>query len=339
MRINKEITILSLIVVIVLIFSLTTDINAENRIFEDMVGREVKIPKKVERVITTYTPATQFVMALGVDDRLVSGSSGLPNQQIFTKINPAIDELPEVGSKNKGVNIESIMELNPDLVIMFPHGDGIDTAERLEELGISTIVINPESFNQIMETIDLLGKVFKVREQAERVLKQYRKIENLAKRTNDIPENEKKKVYFANSKFLDTVGKDILQTDLIEIAGGINPAKNTKKGFIKTSPEELINWNPDLIIVSQFYRSSLKKLKNDNKYKSISAFEKNEIYRIPSNLEPWDYPSPSSALIIPWLAKKLYPEEFTDIDIENIINDFYKEVYGKTFREFDGEIN
>ena len=338
MRTKKKKNLFSLIFVILLVITFTNQVNSERSIV-DMAGREIEIPEKVERVITTYTPATQFVMALRADERLVSGSSGLPNQKIFSKINPMIEQLPSVGSKNKGVNIESIMELNPDLVIMFPHGDGIDTAERLEELGISTIVINPESFNQIMETIDLLGKVFKVREQAERVLKQYRKIENLAKRTNDIPENEKKKVYFANSKFLDTVGKDILQTDLIEIAGGINPAKNTKKGFIKTSPEELINWNPDLIIVSQFYRSSLEKLKNNNKYKSISAFENNEIYRIPSNLEPWDYPSPSSALIIPWLAKKLYPEEFTDIDIENIINDFYKEVYGKTFREFDGEIN
>ncbi len=212
-------------------FILTVNLNAQEQTVVDMVGREVNIPEKVERVITTYTPATQFVMALRADDRLVSGSSGLPNQKIFTKINPEIDKLPNVGSKNKGVNIESIMELNPDLVIMFPHGDGIDSADRLKKLGIATIVINPESFDQIKETIQLLGKTLNTKKQAERVLAQYEKIEELAKRTNDIAEENRKKVYFANSEFLDTVGENILQTDLIEMAGGINPAKKVKKGF------------------------------------------------------------------------------------------------------------
>ncbi|MGM0438633.1 MAG: ABC transporter substrate-binding protein [Bacillota bacterium] len=336
---NKTKIIVLILFTLTLTLGLTTEMKAKDRTVVDMMGREVKVPEKVERVITTYTPATQFVMALGADDRLVSGASGLPNQTIFTKINPKIDELPNVGSKNKGVNIESIMELNPDLVIMFPHGDGIETAARLKELGIATLVINPESFSQIRETNKLLGKALNLEEKAEKVDEQYQKILEISERTKDIPESERKKVYFANSELLDTVGENILQTDLIEKAGAINPAKNTKEGFIKASSEELIKWNPDQIIVSQFYRKSLDKLKNEEKYKSISAFKNDKIHRVPSNLEPWDYPSPSSALIIPWLAKKIYPEKFADLSLEKIVNDFYKELYGKTFIEYDGELN
>lgn len=336
---NKTKIIVLILFTLTITMSFTTEMKAEDRIVVDMIGREVKVPEKVERVITTYTPATQFVMALGADDRLVSGASGLPNQTIFTKINPKIDELPNVGSKNKGVNIESIMELNPDLVIMFPHGDGIETADRLKELGIATLVINPESFSQIRETNKLLGKALNLEEKAEKVDEQYQKILEISERTKDIPESERKKVYFANSELLDTVGENILQTDLIEKAGAINPAKKAKEGFIKASSEELIKWNPDQIIVSQFYRKSLDKLKNEEKYQSISAFKNDKIFRVPSNLEPWDYPSPSSALIIPWLAKKVYPEKFVDLDLEEIVNDFYKELYGKTFTEYDGELN
>ena len=337
---NNKIKIIVLIIFILsLTLTFTTEMKAEKRTVVDMMGREVKVPEKVERVITTYTPATQFVMALGADGRLVSGASGLPNQTIFTKINPKINELPNVGSKNKGVNIESIMELNPDLVIMFPHGDGIETADRLKELGIATLVINPESLSQIRETNQLLGKALNLEKKAKKVDEQYQKIMKISERTKNIAESERKKVYFANSELLDTVGENILQTDLIEKAGAINPAKKAKKGFIKASSEELIKWNPDYIIVSQFYRKSLDKLKNEEKYQSISAFQDNNIYRIPSNLEPWDYPSPSSALIIPWLAKKVYPEKFADLSLEKIVNDFYKELYGKTFSEYDGELN
>ena len=338
MRTKKVKNLFSLIFVILLVITFTNQVNSERSIV-DMAGREIEIPEKVERVITTYTPATQFVMALRADERLVSGSSGLPNQKIFSKINPMIEQLPSVGSKNKGVNIESIMELNPDLVIMFPHGDGIETADRLKKMGIATIVINPESFAQIKETIKLLGEALNTKKQAKKVLAQYDKIEDLAKRTKNIAEKKKKKVYFANSELLDTVGENILQTDLIEMAGGINPAKKVKKGFIETSSEELINWNPDQIIVSRFYRENIEKLSEDNKYQSIAAFKDNQIHRIPSNLEPWDYPSPSSALIIPWLAKKLYPARFDDISILDIANNFYKEVYGKRFEDFAGELN
>ena len=336
---NKTKIIVLILFTLILTMSITTELKAEKRTVIDMMGREVKVPENVERVITTYTPATQFVMALGADDRLVSGASGLPNQTIFTKINPKINELPNVGSKNKGVNIESIMELNPDLVIMFPHGDGIETADRLKELGIATLVINPESFSQIRETNQLLGKALNLEEKAKKVDDQYQKILEISKKIRKIPESERKKVYFANSELLDTVGENILQTDLIEKAGAINPAKKTKKGFINASSEELIKWNPDHIIVSQFYRKSLDKLKNEEKYQSISAFKNNKIHRVPSNLEPWDYPSPSSALIIPWLAKKVYPKKFADLSFEKIVNDFYEKLYGKTFQEFDGELN
>ena len=336
---NKTKTIFLILFIISLTLTSTISIKAENRTIVDMLGRKVTIPAEVERVVTTYTPATQFVMALGADDRLVAGASGLPNQNIFTKIKPDIEDLPKVGSKNKGINIESVMELDPDLVIMFPHGDGVETADRLKELGIATLVINPESFSQIRETNILLGKALNLEKKAKKVDEQYKKIMKIISKTKSIPKSERKKVYFANSELLDTVGENILQTDLIEKSGAVNPAKEVKKGFIKASSEELINWNPDYIIVSQFYRKSLKKLKNINKYQSIAAFQKNKIYRIPSNLEPWDYPSPSSALIIPWLSKKLYPEKFSDLSVEKIVNDFYKTLYGKTFREFAGELN
>lgn len=339
MRSNRIKIIFSIFFTLVLLVGISGKIGAEKKTVVDMVGREVKLPEKVERVVTTYTPATQFVMALGADDRLVSGSSGMPNQKIFKLINPEIKNLKSVGSKNKGVNLESIMEVDPDLVVMFPHNDGVDSANRLKELGISTIVINPESFQQIREANILLGKALNLEDKAVIIDKQYEKILKLAERTRDIPQNERKEVYFANSELLDTVGKNMLQTDLIELAGGINPARDVKAGFIRTSAEELINWNPDLVIVSQFYRKSLEKLKNSAKYQSIAAFKNDKIYRIPSNLEPWDYPSPTSSLIVAWLGMKLYPEKFTDIEFKNIADDFYRTLYGKSYTEFNGELN
>lgn len=331
------ISTLTLLLFFITIFSLTAQ--AEKRTVVDMVGRRVELPAEVKRLVTTYTPATQFVMALGADNRLVSGSSGMKNQKLFKLVNPELKNLKSVGSKNKGLNLETIMELEPDLVIVFPHNDGVKSADRLKELGIPALVINPESFEQIRKTNLLLGRALNLEKQAAVIDEQYQKILNLVKRTAEIPESRRKKVYFANSEFLDTVGENILQTDLIELAGGINPAKDAKKGFIRASAEEVIKWNPDLVMISQFFRKNLAELKNSPKYQAIKAFKNNEIYRIPSNLEPWDYPSPSSSLLTLWLAFKLYPAEFSELDFKKIADDFYLSLYGQTYTELNGELN
>lgn len=333
------ISILALTLTLFLSTSFCLSVQAEKRTVVDMVGRKVELPAEVKRLVTTYTPATQFVMALGADDRLVSGSSGMNNQKLFKLINPELRNLKSVGSKNKGLNLETIMELKPDLVIVFPHNDGVKSADRLKELGIPALVINPESFKEIRKTNLLLGKALNLKKEAAKIDQQYQKISNIVKRTNQIPESKKKKVYFANSEFLDTVGENILQTDLIELAGGINPAKDAKKGFIRASAEEVIKWNPDLVMVSQFFRKDLEELKRSPKYQATAAFKNDEIYRIPSKLEPWDYPSPSSSLLTAWLAFKLYPAEYSDLDFKKIADDFYLSLYGRTYTELNGELN
>lgn len=340
--IKSKLAIISILALTLILFStiiFSLRVQAEKRTVVDMVGRKVELPAEVKKIVTTYTPATQFIMALGADDRLVSGASGMKNQKLFKLVNPGLENLKSVGSKNKGLNLETIMEFKPDLVIVFPHNDGVKSADRLKELGIPALVINPESFKQTRETNILLGKALNLEKQAAVIDKQYQKILNIVRRTNKIPESEKKKVYFANSEFLDTVGENILQTDLIELAGGINPAKAAKKGFIRASAEEVIKWNPDLVMVSQFFRKDLAELKKSPKYQAIKAFENNEIYRIPSNLEPWDYPSPSSSLLTLWLAFKLYPAEFSDLDFKKIADDFYLSLYGQTYTELNGELN
>ena len=336
MNIKKIIAVILMITVIGICSSgsLLAD---DKRVVTDMTGRKVKLPDEVDRVVTTYTPATQFVMALGAADRLVSGAGGMPLQLLFTLIDEDINQLPEVGSKS-GINLEAVLSADPDLVITDPHGSGPQAAEKLKKQGIPTIIIKPESLTQIKEANNLIGKALNLEDRANKINKQYDKILKLTERTRDLSVDERKKVYFANSSFLNTVGEDMLQTDLIRLAGGVNPARKVKKGFIETSAEQLIKWNPNTVIVSQFYRNKIEELLKSPKYQSLKAFKEKSVYRIPSQLEPWDYPGPSSPLLTIWLAKKIYPEEYSDVDVDHVINQFYKNVYGKTFDQFKAEI-
>ncbi|MFP4371170.1 MAG: ABC transporter substrate-binding protein [Halanaerobium sp.] len=307
------------------------------RNFTDMMDRQITVPDKVDRVVTTYKSATQFVLALNAGDKLVGVSVKTDKQPLFVNLEPELAELPQVGSKRNGINLETTISTNPDLVILYPHRDAVETAEKLEEQGIAALIIKPESLSQIRETTKLLGKVLNKEEKAAEVLSAYSRVDKLTERTADLPESEKKKIYFANSEFTDSVGKDMMQTALIENAGGINPAAELKSGFVTVSAENILEWKPQLVVVSQYFNSDLDKLAQENKYQNLTAFKNNELYRVPSKLEPWDFPSPSSFIAQLWLAQKAYPEEYENLNYQKEVNDFYQILYGKTFEELGGE--
>lgn len=49
----------------------------------------------------------------------------------------------------------------------------------------------------------------------------------------------------------------------------------------------------------------------------------------PDYAKPWGNPTPESmALGEIWLAKTLYPDHFQDVDMDALVNDYYKTFYG-----------
>ena len=333
MTINiKRVSVVLVLVLLISVFS-STSIFAEKTI-TDMAGREVELPDEVNKIVTTYRTATQFVFALNVQDRLVAADMSFDRISLFSKLYDG-DKLPSVGSKRNGLNLEQIIEVEPDLVILFPYNEGPEIAERLEEFGIASIIIIPESYEQIEETTKILGQALGVEKRADLVISKYNEIKNIVEITKDI--ENKKKVYFANSDLFDTVGENMLQTSMIEMAGGINPAKEVKSGFIKTSLEELINWNPDYIVVSQYYSGTIEELKNRPELKELKAIKNDNVFRFPSKVEPWDFPSPSSYLGIVWLAEKIYPEEFNDLNLQEVVENYYNTLYNKSYLDLGGD--
>lgn len=307
------------------------------RDFTDMMSRDVKVPDQVNRVVTTYKSATQFVLALNAEDKLVGVSMKTDKQPLFINIEPRLAELPQVGSKRNGINLETTAEVNPDLVILYPHRDAVETAEKLEQQGIAALIINPESLTQIRETTELLGKALKKEKEAEAVIDAYDRIDQLTAKTAKMNDSEKKKIYFANSEFSDSVGRNMMQTALIENAGGINPAADLKSGFVTVSAENILSWNPDLVIVSQYFNGDLEQLAENDKYQNVRAFKDDKLYRVPSKLEPWDFPSPSTFIAQLWLAEKAYPAQYENLDYQKEVNKFYQSLYGKSFEELGGE--
>lgn len=317
-------------------------ITETNRTVIDQKGREVEIPKEINSVVSTYGPATNLIFAVGAQHKLVAVPDKTHSNKFFTSVYPEVLKLDEIGSRGEGLNIEAVIASNPDVVILFPGNDNETIIEQLATQKIPAVVINPESIEEILECIELLGDVLGREAQAKELIAYYiESLELVESRVSNISLDQRKKVYLAGSNgLLSTTSSDMYQHHLIEQAGGINVASSLNGGWNQVSAEQLIKFNPDFITSVQYSKGNVAQEISDNKqFSNIEAIKNKQVYIFPSNLGGWDMPEPRSILGILWLSNMLYPEEFTDMDILKEIEEFHLNFYGKNFTELGGILN
>ncbi|MEG0295942.1 MAG: ABC transporter substrate-binding protein [Clostridium sp.] len=299
--------------------------NSNSVTVTDQLGREVTIEGNVEKIVSTYYITSSLLIALGAKDHVVGIEAKADTREIYKKAAPEFLELPAVGS-GKGINIEEIANLAPDLVIIPLRLK--ESVEKLEALNIPVLVVDPETMDNFTACIELIGKAIGQDKRAKELLDYYNnKIEMIKKKTGNI--EDKPSVYLsAGSSYLSTCTSKMYQNDLIHMAGGNNVSKNLQDGYwANVSVEELIKWNPEYMFMVGYASYTKEEVVSDSKINNIEAIKNDNLFVFPSILEPWDYPTPSSVLGILWLTNKLHPEVYTKKEFEKEAKNFYKEFY------------
>lgn len=306
----------------------------------DGLGRQVEVPAKIERVVTNYGIATHFLFVLGVQDKLVGIDVPTKNKPgaFHLKLLPDFANLPAVGSP-KEVNVEEILKLNPDLVLVA--GRNAKLIEQLEERGLTVFGVVAETPEQLMNTMENLGKCFGKEERASKFNQYYHQmLSKISQKTKDIASSARPKVYVVGpSGPFSTAAGDMYQTSLIEMAGGENVAGDIKGGWVNVDMEQIMKWNPDFILVVKYGNTTPETILQDPRWKEIKAVKDGKVIWFPAPLDiSWDYPSPQACLGLVWLAKTLHPELFPDLNPLKEADEFYKEFYGRSFTDLGGKL-
>lgn len=290
----------------------------------DHLGREVTIEVQPERLVSGYYITTSLVIALGLADRLVGVEARAERFPVYSLAAPDILELPNVGSA-KEFDLEGCAALRPDLVILPVRLSNAISA--LEDLGIAVIGVDPEDKMRMLETIELVSAATGSQTEGAR-LSDYiaEKSSELSDLTSGL---ERPEVYFAgNSAYLSTAGSRMYQHSLIEAAGAENVAAGIEDTYwAEISYEQLIAWNPEIVIIAPGAEYSLEELISDPALADLDAVKNNRVYRMPSQTECWDAPLPSSVLGSLWLASILHAEVYSPDDFTADYNGFYGEFY------------
>lgn len=341
----KKITALFLTLTI-LLFSLTAcntkkaenktpeTTKATTRVITDSCGRQVTIPAKITKIAPSGALA-QLVLYTLCPDKLV----GLANN--FTDVNKKyIDKkywnLPKFGQfygKNVSLNMEALLAAAPDVIIDI--GEAKPTVKSdmdglQKQLGIPVIFVEA-TLKNMDAAYTKLGNITGDEKQAS-VLSTYCKntMKDVAKKSATISAGEKVKIYYAlGNTGLNTNAAGSIHADDIEAIGAVNVANVplvSSGGGSQVSMEQIIKWNPDVIITAP--NGIYDKLGNDAVWKDLSALKNNKYYEIPNGPYNWmgDPPSINRIIGLKWLGNLVYPKVYK-YDMVKETQDFYSKFY------------
>ncbi len=250
--------------------------------------------KSFKRIVSLAPANTEILFALGLDKEIVGVSSycNFPLQALSKE---------KVGDFSNP-NIEKIIALRPDVI--FTAGlEQSQIAQKLKDLGQNVLIIDPENFAELFQSIKLMGRLTDKQKQATDLVtlmgKKINKIKQQTKLFNYHP-----KVFIeVNFNPLMTVSDGSFLAEMIKLLGGINIANNLPRPYCRISEELVIRQKPDVIIITH-YSGSIN-ISQRSGWENIPAVKNNKVY---SDINPDILVRPGPRLIegLEELVKRMY---------------------------------
>lgn len=314
----------------------------------DMIGREVKVtPESYRRVVCIGAGALRMYTYVG-DVELLSGVEDIDNTSLkerpkmFDSVSrpyviaygDTFSKLPScgVGGPNaQTAEAEKILSCNPDIVIS--EYEDVEKEDALQEqLGVPVITLKSgvngvfdDSFKGSME---LLGKIFGSESKAEKLVTYIdEQKKEISSRTSDVKDADKPSVYICGLGNWGTTNH--LMTAQNYISFNIANVKNAVSGLAKDGIQAIeeekfvsLGDSIDVMIMDAAAVKNIKPLYQNNPamFDTCKAWQNGDVYlEMAYNAYYTNY---EIALINTWfIAKMVYPDSFSDIDITEKTNE------------------
>lgn len=315
---------------------------ADNQVL-DQLGRIVDIPENIDKVAATHVYGGKMLFAMGQMEKIAYQLQLGADTESVAKIDPVYGALDDITSTPTGNDSpETMLQYEVD-VIFTDASQGMEEISMYENAGITCIAVSGESFEEVYETAEIMGKVFGTPDKAEELINFVETKRNaIIDKTKALSDADKPVVLVTGSGGLYTAATgQMFQSQMVETAGGINAAKDlTATRWAKISAEDIIAWDPDYIVLgSSFGKDSVEEILADPALQTVTAIKEKQVYTFPSNLGWWDFPLPQSILGTTWIATIIHPELFPDTDILKEANEVYEYIFGYTYEKLGGVIS
>ncbi len=310
---------------------LPTETPLPDKMIVDGAGRALICPDAPETrtIASVYAVSVPFLVALRLTDRV----RAINTKSIFwTDADANLDAAGTIGRGR--VDLEALALVAPDVLVH--RSNDPETVEAVTALGVDVFCITVEDLGDILNTLAVMGRYFGAEARAAEVsdwLKgKFAKIETIV---SGIPAEERVTALVMGGELGRVAGGDMLQTWMIERAGGLPVAAGTENGrnWMNAGVETVFGWNPDVLFLtsSTALEYSVDKLLADDAWSAVSAVRDCRVYQIPAKIDSWDMPGMSCALATMFMLRCMYPDFFSAEELRQEIDEYYTFLFGRTF--------
>jgi len=204
----------------------------------DASGTTHHMESPARRIISLVPSATLSLGALGAGDLLVARTDYDTAQWVA--------HLPSVGGGLLPSH-ETLVALEPDLVIRFEGDQDVETPQVLDQLGIRHVSIRPDRIADIREAIEILGAVSGRNAEANRLLRTMHATLS-AVRDESATRDPVRVAYVLGGTPPWVAGFGTYVHEVLEIAGGTNVFDDLGRLYASVSPEEFVAREIDVIL-------------------------------------------------------------------------------------------
>ena len=294
----KRILLIAVMLVALLLGACVPSFDEEGMAIVDDLGRSVNIEGIPQRIVSLAPANTEILFALGLGEKVVG-------------VTDWCDYPPEALDKEKvggyyPPDIEKIIALGPDLILASDiHRHEVIPA--LEEQGFTVFALAPQTLDEVLRSIERVGKVAGKEEEAFELVNEIEsKIEEIAEKTKEVEERPRV-FYITWHDPIWTVGRNTWIDDLIEIAGGVNIFSQYFQSGAMVELEWVISLNPEVIIVSQW---SFEWAEDATELEVTAARQNDRIYQSDDDIVQRSGPRLVKAL--EWFVHFIHPDIFTE---------------------------
>jgi len=209
-------------------------------VFPFLLALLLTVELEALRIISLSPSNTEILFALGAENDIV-GISTWCDYPPETKI------VPKVGDFSN-INIEQLVALNPDIVITSGYEQS-HTAQKTSALGIQVEIIEPQTFDELYESISLLGTITEKSESANRLVSEMQAA--LARIKSALPDSDHRPTVFIEiyARPLMTASTGSFLNEAVENAGFRNIFPDLPRPYCQVSLEEVVAQNPDWLLI------------------------------------------------------------------------------------------
>lgn len=204
------------------------------------------------RIIALSPHIVEMLFTIGAGQQIIATTD-------HTDYPAAAAKIPKIGTSSR-IQLERVIELQPDLIIAWESGNPSDELARIKQLGFKVIYSQPDTFEDVAKELRLFGQLTDHSEKAEKIADKF-----LVDLSNIKQQFANKSAingfYEVWSRPLTTIAEGSWPQQFLDICGINNPFAQARVGYPQINIEQVLQANVGVII-----QPLAKKQTDENSY-------------------------------------------------------------------------